>query len=122
MIRSYRDLKVWQLAMDLAECAYRQSQSLPRSEMYGLTSQIRRAATSVPANIAEGYGRDATGSYILFLKMARGSLKEFETHVLIAERVGLMDQGSTAPMLQTAEDIGRMLNALIRSLKTRQQG
>jgi four helix bundle protein len=106
--------------MDLAECAYRQTQSMPRSETYGLTSQIRRSAASVPANIAEGYGREATGSYIQFLRTARGSLKEFETHILIAERVGLLDCDSTAPLLKSAEVIGRMLNALIKSLNTRQ--
>lgn len=106
--------------MDLAESAYRHSQSMPRSEIYGLTSQIRRAATSVPANIAEGYGRDATGSYIQFLRTARGSLKELETHILIAQRVGLMAPNLAAPLLRSAEDIGRMLNSLIKSLKVKQ--
>jgi len=120
MIRSYRDLKVWQLAMDLAENAYRLSRSMPRSEMYGLTSQIRRAATSVPANIAEGYGRDSTGSYVHFLRTARGSLKELETHLLIAQRVGLLDNQATESLLKGTEGIGRMLNALIRSLNAKQ--
>jgi four helix bundle protein len=108
------------MAMELAESAYRHSQSMPRSEMYGLTSQIRRAAASVPANIAEGYGRETTGAYIQFLRTARGSLKEFETHILIAERVGLLQPSSTVPLLSSAEHIGRMLNALIKSLNARQ--
>jgi len=88
--------------------------------MYGLTAQIRRAVSSVPANIAEGYGRNATGSYIQFLKIARGSLEEFETHVLLAERIGLLERDATTPLLEDAEGIGRMLNALIRSLSNRQ--
>jgi four helix bundle protein len=74
----------------------------------------------VPANIAEGYGRDATGSYIQFLRTARGSLKELETHILIAQRVGLMAPNLAAPLLRSAEDIGRMLNSLIKSLKVKQ--
>ena len=89
MIRSYRDLKVWQLAMDLAEESYRISQTMPITETYGLTSQIRRSAASIPANIAEGYGRESTGSYVHFLKTARGSLRELETHVLLAQRIGM---------------------------------
>lgn len=119
-IRSYRDLRVWQRAMDLAASAYRQSQSLPNSEVYGMASQIRRSSASIPANIAEGYGRESTGAYVQFLRTARGSLKEFETHVLLAERVGLLESMNAEPLLKTAEDIGRMLNALIKSLRARQ--
>jgi four helix bundle protein len=119
MIQSYRDLKVWQAAMDLAEGAYRHAQALPPSELYGLASQIRRSATSVPANIAEGYGRESTGSYIQFLRTARGSLKEFETHILLAERVGFTESTRTAALLKNAEGVGKMLNALINSLKAR---
>lgn len=84
-----------------------------------MASQIRRSAASVPANIAEGYGRESTGSYLQFLRTARGSLKEFETHVLLAERVGLMKSDHTSAMLETAESVGRMLNALIKSLNAR---
>jgi four helix bundle protein len=120
MIRSYRDLKVWQLAMDLAESAYRQSQDMPRAEMYGMVVQIRRSAASVPANIAEGYGRESTGAYVQFLRTARGSLKELETHILLAERVGLMKSDSMLSLLGSAESVGKMLNALIKSLKSRQ--
>ena len=115
-IRSYRDLRVWQAGMDLAENAYRLSQRLPASEMYGLTSQIRRSATSVPANIAEGYGRESTGSYIQFLKTARGSLRELETHVLLAQRVGLVDTAESNDLIKKAESIGKMLSALIKSI------
>jgi len=116
MIQSYRDLRVWQLAMDLAEDAYRASQTMPTAETYGFVSQIRRSATSVPANIAEGYGRESTRSYILFLKTARGSLREFETHVLLAERIGLMGNNEAHALVKNAETLGKMLYALIRSL------
>lgn len=85
-----------------------------------MASQIRRSSASIPANIAEGYGRESTGAYVQFLRTARGSLKEFETHVLLAERVGLLESMNAEPLLKTAEDIGRMLNALIKSLRARQ--
>jgi len=106
--------------MDLAECAYRQSECMPNAETYGLSSQIRRSAASVPANIAEGYGRETTGAYVYFLRTARGSLKELETHILLSERVGLLDPTRSGEMLKSAESIGRMLNALIRALKAKQ--
>jgi len=117
MIQSYRDLKVWQLAMDLAENAYRLSQAMPATELYGLTSQIRRSAASIPANIAEGYGRESTGSYIQFLKTARGSLRELETHVLLAQRLGNVDRPQADKLLANAETIGKMLWALMKSVE-----
>lgn len=115
-VRSYRDLLVWQKGMDLAAEVYRLSRTWPREEAYGLTSQARRAAAAVPANIAEGYGRQSTASYGQFLKIARGSLNELETHLLLAERVGLTVQGDCAGALQQADELGRMLGALIRSV------
>jgi four helix bundle protein len=102
--------------MDLAEKVYRLSRAWPKDELYGLTSQARRAAASVPANIAEGYGRQSTASYALFLKTARGSLKELETHLLLAERVGLTVPGSCTEALQQADELGKMLGGLIRSV------
>src|SRR5215472_5214879 len=83
-INSYRDLRVWQDAMSLAESCYQLTASFPREEMFGLTSQIRRSAASVAANIAEGHGRENTGSFI-HQRIAQGSLKELETHLLLAE-------------------------------------
>ena len=115
-VRSYRDLLVWQKGMDVAAEVYRLTWSWPKEETYGLTSQARRAAAAIPANIAEGYGRQSTASYGQFLKIARGSLKEFETHLLLAERVGLTPQGSCADLLQQADELGKMLSALIRSV------
>jgi four helix bundle protein len=88
-IESYRDLRVWREAMDLAETCYRLTAGFPREEMFGITAQIRRAAVSIPANIAEGYGRDSKGSYGQFLRVAQGSLKELETHLLLSQRLGL---------------------------------
>ncbi len=116
-IRSYRDLKVWQLAMDLAELCYRTTRQFPKDELYGMTSQIRRAAASVPANIAEGHGRNSRGEYIQFLRVAQGSLKELETHLLLAQRVGLTDENAVVPTLNKSETLGKMLRALIRSLE-----
>jgi four helix bundle protein len=76
--------------MTLAEMCYRNTKGFPREEAYGMTSQIRCAAASIPANVAEGYGRESTGAYIQFLRVAQGSLKELESHLMLAERVGLM--------------------------------
>jgi four helix bundle protein len=116
-IKSYRDLRVWHEAMDIVEQCYRLTAKFPRDEVYGLTSQLRRAAVSVAANIAEGYGRENTGSYVQFLKIAQGSLKEVETLLLVAERVVVAPAGSTEPLLAKCDVAGRMLNGLIRSLQ-----
>jgi four helix bundle protein len=86
-IRSYKDLDVWLMAMALAESCYRATRDFPRQEMYGMTAQIRRASESIPANIAEGYGRDQTGGFIQFLRIAQGSAREVETHLILAGRV-----------------------------------
>ena len=116
-IRSYKDLNVWKLAMDLAEACYTLTTPFPREEIYGMTSQIRRSAASVPANIAEGYGRENTGSYIQFLRIAQGSLKELETHIMLAERVKLLVAHAAKSLLDTAESVSKMLRNLIRSLQ-----
>jgi four helix bundle protein len=116
-IESYRDLRVWREAMNLAETCYRLTSSFPREEMFGITSQIRRAAVSIPANIAEGYGRDSKGSYGQFLRVAQGSLKEHETHLLLSQRLGLAAEQSVGPLLGSCDSLGRMLRALIRSIE-----
>ncbi|SPE22134.1 S23 ribosomal protein [Acidobacteriia bacterium SbA2] len=112
-IQSYRDLQVWQLGMDLAEGCYLLTKRLPKDELFGMTSQIRRAASSVPANIAEGYGRDSKGEYIQFLRVAQGSLKELETHLTLSRRVGLMSESETKNVLEECDHLGRMLHRLI---------
>jgi four helix bundle protein len=116
-INSYRDLRVWQDAMTLAESCYRLTHQFPRDELFGLTSQIRRAAGSVPANIAEGHGRENTGSFVQHLRISQGSLKELETHLLLAERVGILPAPDLRPVLDQCESLGKMLRALIRSLQ-----
>jgi four helix bundle protein len=116
-INSYRDLKVWQDAVSLAEASYRVTRAFPRDEQFGLTSQIRRAAVSIAANIAEGHGRESTGSFVQSLRIAQGSLKELETHLLISHRVGTSQLPSIEPLLLQCDEIGKMLRALIRSLQ-----
>src|SRR5438552_2937586 len=116
-IASYRDLIVWQKGMDLATDAYKLTKSFPKEELFGLTSQIRRSAASIPANIAEGYGRDNRGEYVQFLRIAQGSLKELETHLLLSQRVGLATGPAAEPILADCELVGKMLRALIRSLQ-----
>jgi four helix bundle protein len=108
--------------MDLAADVYRLTRGWPRDEVYGLTSQARRAVAAIPANIAEGYGRQSTASYAQFLKIARGSLKELETHLLLAERVGATPPNSCAQVLQQTDELGMMLGGLIRSLGKRMPG
>jgi four helix bundle protein len=117
VIQSYRDLKVWQQAMDLAEECYRLTRQFPKDELYGMTSQVRRSAASVAANIAEGHGRNSRGDYAKFLRVAQGSLKELETHLILAGRVGLIGDDLLSPVLKQSEDLGKMLRALIRSLE-----
>jgi four helix bundle protein len=118
-INSYKDLDVWMSAMALAESCYRATRSFPRDEMYGMTAQIRRASASIPANIAEGYGRDQTGGFIQFLRIAQGSTREVETHLILAGRVGLMKSDPLSGLLDDCERISKMLRSLIRSLEAR---
>jgi four helix bundle protein len=105
-INSYRDLLAWEQAMDLTAAVYRTTRTWPKEELYGLTAQVRRAAVSVPANIAEGYGREHPGSYLQFLKIAQGSLKELETHLLIAERTAIAEAPAVDSLLAQSESIG----------------
>ena len=119
-IRSYRDLIVWQKAMALAALCYVKTRSFPRSEAFGLTTQIRRAAASIPANIAEGNGRENTGSYIQFLRISQGSLKELETHVLLSQTVELMKTPDAEQILEMTEEVGKLLRSLIRALQDKE--
>lgn len=118
-IESYKDLDVWQVAMTLAQESYLLTARFPKDEIYGMSAQIRRAAVSIPANIAEGYGRDQTGSFMQFLRIAQGSARELETHLILAERVRLVDQEAVAPLQERCERVSKMLRALIRSLEAR---
>ena len=116
-IRSHRDLIVWQKSMDLAVAAYRLTAPFPTDERYGMTSQIRRSSASVPANIAEGYGRESPGAYAQQLRVAQGSLKELETHVELSNRVGLTGNEHIKPLMDLADEVGKMLRSLIRSIE-----
>lgn len=116
-IQSYRDLQVWQQGMALAEDCYRLTRTFPMEEVYGMVSQIRRASVSIPANIAEGYGREHRNEYIRFLQIAQGSLKELETHLLLAERVELITPQTAQPILAQCESTDKLLRALLRALQ-----
>jgi four helix bundle protein len=116
-IQSYRDLNVWQEAMSIAEAVYALTKSFPSAELYGLTAQMRRASVSIAANIAEGHGRETSRFYIQFLRVSQGSLKELETHLLLAERVGLAGREQVEPILDECDKLGRMLRALIRAIQ-----
>ena len=105
--------------MELVETVWRLSARLPAEERFGMTSQLRRAAASVPANIAEGAERNGTGEFLHFLGIASGSLAETETFLLLAVRLGLIPDGRAEAALEQAATVGRMLNGLKRSLRSR---
>lgn len=118
-VRSYRDLLVWQKAMAWIEAVYRLTSRWPSDERFGLISQLRRSAVSVAANIAEGAGRRSTGEFLQFLGIARGSLAEAETLVLLSGRLGYSTEADVRGLLEQADEISRMSAALIASLKKR---
>jgi four helix bundle protein len=120
-VSRYRDLVVWQQAMDLVVDAYRISAFFPRDEKYGLVQQLRRAAVSVPSNIAEGHGRDHMGDYLRQLSIANGSLMELETQVLIAGRLGYVPGDKANCVLARAARVGKLLSGLTRALKVRRR-
>ena len=113
---SYRELVVWQKAMDLAEEVYRIVRLFPREEQYSLSDQLRRAAVSVPSNIAEGYGRKAAKEYARFLNIARGSNNEVETQLLLGVRFGYVTEKTIESAMQLCDEIGKMLTALTKKL------
>ncbi|WP_295578799.1 four helix bundle protein [uncultured Lamprocystis sp.] len=114
--RGHRSLRVWHLAMDLAGAVYQTTTSFPRDEVYGLVSQMRRAAVSIPSNIAEGYGRGGK-DYARFVAIAYGSLLELETQTELARRFGFLNIDQEGHILSATAEIGRMLNALRASLR-----
>ena len=113
----YRDLLAWQKAVALVLEIYRRTESFPKAEIYGLVSQLRRAAVSVPSNIAEGHARRSTGEFRQFLGYALGSLTEMETQIIIAERLGYLCKESSHDLLVRTAEVGRIINGLIRSLR-----
>ena len=118
-IRSYRDLLVWQKAVDLVVSTYRVTQGLPSAERFGLTVQMRRAAVSIPANIAEGWGRRSRADYLRFLTIANSSRLELETLIVIGQRLNLAATAEWKLLGAGAEEVGRMLAGLVRSLKAK---
>src|SRR6266446_2477521 len=117
-IRSYRDLRVWQQSMDLAETIYQVTKTLPDTERYGLISQLRRAAVSVASNIAEGHAR-SLGDYIRHLLVSTRSLAEIETQLVLSQRLGFLSATVAEPLLETCQQLARMLGALRKRLRSR---
>lgn len=119
-IQSYQDLDVWQRGMNLAELAYRLTRKFPKEELFGMTSQIRRSAASIPANIAEGWGRQGSKEFQQFIRIAQGSLRELETHLLLSQRVKICPKEEIKPLLDEATILSKQLVSLSRSLQRRQ--
>lgn len=119
MIRDYKELDVWKKSVALTTELYKLTSRFPDTERYGLASQIRRATTSIAANIAEGWGRGSRGEYIQFLTVARGSLMELETHLIVASNLHFLNPEEFHALLKPLEDIGKMLNRLIAVLRAR---
>ena len=119
-IRSFKDLKVWQKGVDLVELIYKVTKKFPKEEMYGLSAQLRRAAVSVPSNIAEGFGRYHNKEYKQFLHVALGSCAEIVTQMIIAERLRFVEKSVSEQILSQADEISRMLMSLIKKVRARQ--
>ena len=118
-IESYRELRVWQAGVELVSSVYCLTESFPESEKYGLVSQMRRCAVSIPSNIAEGFGRGSKPDYIRFLKIARGSVYEFETQLEISINLGFCEKANIADLLEQNDKVVKMLASLIRSLENK---
>ena len=116
MVESYRDLLVWQRAVQLSVAMYKYTADLPKDELYGLSSQLRRASVSVASNIAEGWGRASTGEYRQFLGMARGSNFELQTQLVIANELGFGDPEKRRSAESLSHEVGRMLVSLMNKL------
>jgi four helix bundle protein len=119
MLKNYKELKVWQRSYGLCLEVYGVTAKFPKDERYGLTSQIRRSAVSVPSNIAEGYGRKTTADYIRMLYISYGSVCELETQILLAGDLNFIDKGELSKIKNTITEIERMLKALIKSLENK---
>ncbi|MGO9809732.1 MAG: four helix bundle protein [Isosphaeraceae bacterium] len=115
-VRCYQELFVWQRAMDLVVRVYEVTESFPHKEQFGLTNQLRRAAVSIPSNIAEGQGRQTTRDFLRYLSIARGSLQEVETQILIATRLDYIAESEKVEMLERTTETSRLLTGLSRSL------
>jgi four helix bundle protein len=117
MVKSYKDLLVWQRSMELCVEVYRMTSTFPDSEKFGLTNQLRRATVSVASNIAEGYGRASTGEYIQFLGHSRGSIYEVNTQLLISQKLNFGATNIRENAIKTADEVGKMLVAMMKKLR-----
>ncbi|SRR6266478_633575 len=115
-VRHYQELIVWQKAMDLVVLIYKTTASFPREEQFGLTIQLRKAAVSIPSNIAEGQGRNTPGDFLHFLAVARGSLQEVETQIIIAERLHYITSDKRDGFFVLSSEVGRLINGLSNSI------
>ncbi len=115
-VKTYKDLLIWQKGIQLVKLVYLTVNNFPKDEIYGLQSQIKRAAVSIPSNIAEGWGRNSTGSYSHFLKIARGSLFELETQIIISNELGFINNIQFIEISNIITEEGKMINAFIKSL------
>jgi four helix bundle protein len=120
MGQSFKDLIVWQRSIELTVDVYKLTSKFPDSECFGLTNQMRRASVSIASNIAEGYGRSTKGEYILFLGHARGSCSELETQIVIAKKLGYGSPLNLESTESLCNDVGRLLGALIKSIRSKQ--
>ena len=118
-IRNYADLIAWQKAMALAESVYKTTSNMPREELYGLTSQMRRAAVSIPSNIAEGEGRRTHGEFLHMLSISYGSLRELETQTVLANRLHFIQDNDARTVMEECGEVGRLLNGLMKSVASR---
>lgn len=118
-IRSYRDLRVWEHGLSLVEDVYRASAGFPRAEVFGLQSQIRRAAVSIPSNIAEGHARESTREFLRFLSIAMGSAAELQTHLEVAKRLGYLEAARAEKLAFDAGEVTKMLHGLRGGLRRR---
>ena len=116
-VSSYKDLKVWQKAMNLVEEVYRLTANFPREELYGLVSQLNRAAVSVPSNLAEGSSRRSTKEYLRFVRISLGSVAELETQVELAKRLKFITELQQNILTNLLDEVGRMLNGLDKALE-----
>jgi four helix bundle protein len=118
-LRDYTELVVWQKAMDFVEAVYQASKLFPRDELFGLTSQVRRAAVSIPSNIAEGQSRRSSKEFLHFLSVARGSLSEVETQLILSRRLGYLPAGELADLESRSAELGRLINGLTNAIQKR---
>lgn len=119
MIKDFKDLIVWQKAMDLVQEVYRLVKKLPKEELFALSDQIRRSAISIPSNIAEGQGRNSTKEFIQFLSIAKGSKSELETQLLLSVKINYLNESDIETSINLINEIGKMINVLQKSLTTK---